>query len=442
MCKFGDIMLFGKKSDKKGEKPKKDDLKDLAKSYSNKPVGFTKPSKFLFFRVKSKPIYAPGTTGAPGQQAQGAAQQSPAQAPPTIPIPGAPQQNANGSKYINKIISKKKDMDILLREADVRETPYDFVKKMVTYAIIVSAVMAVVVAFIIYELFSLTGKLAGVNAYAEAAVFGLVIAVAMYNVMLNNFITFPEKKLAKTAKLIERDILFAARDLVISMRSGMPLFNAMTAVSTGYAAASKEFAKVVDLIQLGMPIEQAMEEVSEKSKSKTFKRLMLQASVSIKAGVDVSGALQEVVSDVTQERVIELRRYGQKLNALAMFYMLFGVIFPSMGIAVAAILTTFISLFIYNAFRRHVMCNICDMHTYFNIAVTEMSEGKCIIIIFCISRVNGEGSSSPEISSFRYFLRGYFITDLLSFSFNGFGEFIRKLKLCKNGMHFSFVLSG
>ena len=28
-----------------------------------------------------------------------------------------------------------------------------------------------------------------------------------------------------------------------------------------------------------------------------------------------------------------------------MFYMLFGVIFPSMGIAVAAILTTFISIF-------------------------------------------------------------------------------------------------
>jgi hypothetical protein len=52
-----------------------------------------------------------------------------------------------------------------------------------------------------------------------------------------------------------------------------------------------------------------------------------------------------VVDEVMQERIIELRRYGQRLNALAMFYMLFGVIFPSMGIAVAAILTTFISIF-------------------------------------------------------------------------------------------------
>jgi len=51
-----------------------------------------------------------------------------------------------------------------------------------------------------------------------------------------------------------------------------------------------------------------------------------------------------VVEEVTQERIIELRRYGQRLNVLSMFYMLFGVIFPSMGVAIAVILTTFVSV--------------------------------------------------------------------------------------------------
>jgi flagellar protein FlaJ len=162
--------------------------------------------------------------------------------------------------------------------------------------------------------------------------------------MFNRFIQYPLDKSVVASGDIERDILFAARDLVISMRSGMPLFNAITAVSTGYGAASLEFAKIVELVQLGTPIEQAIDEVSTRSKSKTFKRIMLQATVSLKAGADVVGALQGVVDEVMQERVIELRRYGQRLNALAMFYMLFGVIFPSMGIAVAAILTTFINI--------------------------------------------------------------------------------------------------
>ena len=92
-------------------------------------------------------------------------------------------------------------------------------------------------------------------------------------------------------------------------------------------------------------MEQAIEEVSSKSKSPTFKRLMLQASTSIKVGSDVVSAIQDVINDVSQERIIELRRYGQRLNAIAMFYMLFGVIFPSMGLAVISIMSTFISFF-------------------------------------------------------------------------------------------------
>ena len=187
--------------------------------------------------------------------------------------------------------------------------------------------------------------------------------------MFNRFMMYPKQRNKVIGRNVERDILFAARDIVIGMRSGMPLYNAIAAVSTGYGDASREFGKIVELTQLGMPIEQAMDQISEKSQSKTFKRLMLQATVSIKAGVDVTSALQDVVDDVTQERVIDLRRYGQKLNALAMFYMLFGVIFPSMGIAVATIMSTFISIFpityivlivalIFIAFVQVILLNI------------------------------------------------------------------------------------
>ena len=42
----------------------------------------------------------------------------------------------------------------------------------------------------------------------------------------------------------------------------------------------------------------------------SFKRVMLQASVSIKAGADVVSSLQSIIDQLSQERVIELRRYG------------------------------------------------------------------------------------------------------------------------------------
>lgn len=360
------MQLFGAK---KGDKEEK----------KGPIVGFTKPKKFLFFKIKSKPIYAGGqqTQPKPAQQQtqqtqKPQQQQTPPPTPqpkpqqhkiplriPTMPRifgrkPGAQPQAASSPQkvqpqpslklrhpqgrpnqlqmYFMRIAGKQRDLEAALRAQGIKESPYEFVRKMFIYTVIISVVIALVVSALLLD-------------YGVTPVLGIVLGVACYYGLFNRFIRYPIDRSKVVGKEIEKDILFAARDLVISMRSGMPLFNAITAVSTGYGAASLEFAKVVELVQLGSPIEQALDEVSSRSQSRTFKRIMLQATVSLKAGADVVGALQGVVDEVMQERVIELRRYGQRLNALAMFYMLFGVIFPSMGIAVAAILTTFINLF-------------------------------------------------------------------------------------------------
>ncbi len=305
-------------------------------------VGFTKPKKFLFFKQRAKPIYA-------SDQAAGQSQAAAQQAQPRQPIfnTTAPQPTAQAGAeakpkgmssfrfFITNTAARKRGLELALKAQGIKSTPYEFVRRMFFSAVIVAAVVAIALGVLFYDI--------GIT-----PILAIIIGIALYYGLFYNFLDFPIARGRSTAREVERDILYAARDLVIGMRSGMPLFNALTTVSKGYGAASREFGKVVQLIELGMPIEQAIDEVSGQSSSRTFKMLMLQASVSIRAGADVVGALQSVVDEVTQERIIELRRYGQRLNALAMFYMLFGVIFPSMGIAVAAILTTFISLFTVN----------------------------------------------------------------------------------------------
>lgn len=340
-------------------------------------VGFTKPKRFLFLKIKSKPVYGEGQTKpetvAPKQasaptpsafqgfrtpwksaqeqkatetlsQANRAEQDIRTQMTQKISQPNAGVQVAGKVKvgksgrpsgmqiYFASIAAQHKGLDAALHAQGIKESPYEFVRKMFIYSAVISVVVTIAVAAVMLT-------------YGITPILAVLLGAACFFGFFNRFIQYPVDRSTVVGKEIEKDILFAARDLVISMRSGMPLFNAITAVSTGYGAASLEFAKVVELVQLGSPIEQALDDVSSKSQSKTFKRMMLQATVSLKAGADVVGALQGVVEEVQQERVIELRRYGQRLNALAMFYMLFGVIFPSMGIAVAAILTTFINIF-------------------------------------------------------------------------------------------------
>lgn len=327
--------MFGaKKGEKKEEAPK------------GPITGFTKSKRFLFFKVKSKPIYDAQQGGKQEGQSRRGVQLSPrlrfmqaAKQPSQGSQQGSQAQKGASSQkrpnqlqmYLMSVAGKHKELEGALRSQNIKESPYEFVRKMFIYSAVISVALTIAVGVLL-------------NTYGVSPILALILGVALFFTMFNRFIQYPLDKSVVASGDIERDILFAARDLVISMRSGMPLFNAITAVSTGYGAASLEFAKIVELVQLGTPIEQAIDEVSTRSKSKTFKRIMLQATVSLKAGADVVGALQGVVDEVMQERVIELRRYGQRLNALAMFYMLFGVIFPSMGIAVAAILTTFINI--------------------------------------------------------------------------------------------------
>ncbi len=238
--------------------------------------------------------------------------------------------------FIENIGAKHKGLEVALKQHNIKSSVYEFIKRM----LIASIILGVAIGITMILLFNKIGM-----QILESVLFGALIGVMVFYMGFRNFLNFPTQKSKRNSKLIERDIIFAARDLIISLRSGMPLFNAITMVSTGYGEASKEFAKITQLVQLGTPLVEAIDRVILESKSRSFKSLMLQASVSIKSGADVVEALRGIIDELMQERNIELRRYGQKLNALAMFYMLFGIIFPSMGVAVITILTTFVSLF-------------------------------------------------------------------------------------------------
>ena len=311
-------------------------------------VGFTKSKKILFFRIKPKPIYKV-VEEANSQKA--AAQQGGVQAAPEAQLAqqqvqrekvqhmqkAAPAREGKASPRSRApgVLAAKRNEQLAtaLPEAGIKMTPEQYVSSSKKKALVIGAAATVGSLAAIYEVFP------------QLLILVPLIGIIGYMMSFNALAELPIKKVKNSGLDVEKDILFAARDMIVSMRSGLPLFNSMATVSVGYGAASKEFEKVIDRVQLGMPMEQAMDEVTAKSKSPTFRRLMLQASTSIKVGADIINSLQEVINDVSQERVIELRRYGQKLNAIAMFYMLFGVIFPSMGLAVAAIMSTFISFF-------------------------------------------------------------------------------------------------
>jgi flagellar protein FlaJ len=152
------------------------------------------------------------------------------------------------------------------------------------------------------------------------------------------FMLYPDVKITKRKKDIDYELVFAGRHLLIALKSGMPLFDSFVGVSRGYGAVSEEFNRIVEKVTLGVSMTQAIREVIQNCPSNDYNRIMLQIANSISSGSDVADSLEVVLNQVFREQVIALKAYGQKLNPLVMFYMIFGIIFPSLGLAFAVIL--------------------------------------------------------------------------------------------------------
>ena len=237
----------------------------------------------------------------------------------------APDKPQRAFRHIFSIISKrfpnlKKDLEM----AEINSTPSEFIRKGLISAIILAVFLEIIIVWVFIS--------QSVDILTTLAVF-LVTLPLIFLLGFNTSLFQPRVKIVRRGREIDKEIVFAGRHLLIELRSGVTLFDAMLGVSEEYGDVSKEFNKIVEKITLGVPVSVALHEVAQNSPSVYFKRVLMQIANSITSGSDVADSLESVLEQVAKEQIIALKAYGQKLNPLVMFYMLFGVIIPSLGVA-------------------------------------------------------------------------------------------------------------
>lgn len=128
---------------------------------------------------------------------------------------------------------------------------------------------------------------------------------------------------------IEQNLLPALEEMVIQLRSGLPLYDIIVNISqANYGEVSKEFKKVAKKVATGMKQEIALEELSETNPSLYFRRAIWQLANGIKTGSNIETIVQEIINSLGEQQAIEIQRYGSVLSPIALFYMLLGVILP------------------------------------------------------------------------------------------------------------------
>ncbi len=216
-----------------------------------------------------------------------------------------------------------------LKYAGMEKTPVKFLETVVKSTVLLSFALILLSAIFLY--------------YMDLSLLiEIPVAILIVLIVFNYFMLYPHARAVKRKKELDYEIVFAGRHIVIALKSGMPLFDTFVGTSSGYGEVSVEFKKIVDKIILGVPTTQAIREVAQDNPSKYFVRFTMQVANSVASGADVGGSLEAVLDQISKEQMIKLREYSQKLTPFVMFYMLFGIIVPSIGVVFATALLSVI----------------------------------------------------------------------------------------------------
>ena len=176
---------------------------------------------------------------------------------------------------------------------------------------------------------------------------GLSFAVGFSLALMSFFyiIFYPKLQVNKKIKELESNLPYALHHLLIEIRSGVPLFNSLNSIAqSNYGILSKEFQKAVNEINTGRSEVSALEKLARLNPSLYFRRIMWQIVNALKSGSDIGATIEQIVSSLASDQIIAIKKYGAQLNPLALMYMIFAVIFPTLGITFILVISSFLGL--------------------------------------------------------------------------------------------------
>jgi pilus assembly protein TadC len=233
-------------------------------------------------------------------------------------------------KLVQRISSFYPNLKKQIRIAHMKETPKEFVYNNLKLALPLSVGLTVLFFFI-----------------ADKA--GLSMFLLPFAFIVSFFLSFNfaflklKSRIVKRQKEIDREVLFAGQYLLIKLYSGKPLLNAFIDTTKSYGVTSKYIKEIVDDIDTGSSLEDALENAMKYSPSEKFRKILFHINNALKLGIDVAKPLTSVLEEITKQQALEIRGYSKKLNSIVIFYMLAAIVIPSVGMTIFIVVSSFLN---------------------------------------------------------------------------------------------------
>lgn len=229
---------------------------------------------------------------------------------------------------LNKFIPNLKNE---LSQADIDINSRDYL----SIAMFSALLMSVTIFVLVFFLGMITAPV------MTAFITAIMIGIILYFAELLYAIFYPRVVIQRKVKLLERDLLFALRYILIRIKSGVSLYDAMVGIAQGnYGQISIEFKKAIKEIATGTEEVVALENMALRAPSTFFRRTIWQITNNLRAGSDISKILETITSTLVREQKILIRRYGSELNPIILMYMMFAIIIPSLGVTVMIVMSS------------------------------------------------------------------------------------------------------
>lgn len=242
-------------------------------------------------------------------------------------------KKTNLSKISEVIARKFPNLKLDLIQAIIKYPPRQYIEKTLTSTLILTIGLDL-------PIFLIFSKLKGM---LFASILFLLLLPVIAFISFFFFMQLPKSKARKISKQADQEIVNAGRFLLVELTAGVPLFNAIANTAKNYTKIGVYLNTIVRQVEVGTPMDKALSNVIEITPSENLRKLLWQILNSMKTGADVSQSVSSILDQIYREQMIEVKEYSRKLNPLVMFYLIIAIIFPSLGITMMVLLSSFVS---------------------------------------------------------------------------------------------------
>ena len=155
-------------------------------------------------------------------------------------------------------------------------------------------------------------------------------------------LAYPKIVARNISDRIDRDLTYAARDMLVQVSSGIPLYNVFKNIAdSDYGPVSAQFRIVRDDIRGGMPVLTALENMSLRTQSKFLKKTCWQLITSLRSGANLTTTLHGIVALLVDYQFTLIKSYNAELNFVVLIYLLVSAVLPTIGVTVLVIFSLF-----------------------------------------------------------------------------------------------------